>query len=202
MAKVSPRDASQALLYAAHQSQHPSQNWGAMCQKFVRSAYGIPSLFASAWAQWLGADSDDRHRGGSPSDAPVGSALCYKGSGRFGHIDLAANNFGNGTRAAWSNDLVRYGRINKVARTAPTTHWGQGYLGYLTAVNDYDLRLHKPQAAPKPKQTHRYLGINNAITNLEAALSTAQHQHDARDVAALKAEIARLKKMYLVLRRA
>jgi hypothetical protein len=201
---LSPRDTSQALLYAARQAQHPSRSWAGMCQMFVRSSYGIPSLFASAWAQWLGADPEDRHRGGHPSEAPVGAALCFKVSGRYGHIMLAANNFGNGTRAAWSNDLVAKGRIDKVARTSPTVHWGQGYLGYLTAVNDWDLRLNQPVAnrtPPKPKQDRRYQGIRTAITNLEAALETAQRQHDARDVTSLKQEIARLKDMYSKMRR-
>lgn len=198
---LSPRDTPEALLYAARQAQHPSRSWAGMCQMFVRTSYGIPSLFASAWAQWLGADAADRHRGGHPSEAPVGAALCYKGSGRYGHIMLAANNFGNGTRAAWSNDLVAQGRIDKVARTAPTVHWGQGYLGYLTAVNDYDLRLNHPKQPPKPKQTRRYLGIDNAIQNLESALETARDQHDARDATALRQEIARLKDMHSRMRR-
>lgn len=190
----SPRDFRQALDHAAAEHDHPSQDWEGFCQKFVRSCYGIPSLFGSAFAQWVGADPEDRHAGGKPSDAPLGSALVYKGSNPFGHIMLAARPFPNGTAAAWSNDLVRTGRIDKVARTAPTTAWGQGYLGYLTAINDVDLRYKRPQ-------NRRYEALAAGIRNLETALATAKVQRDAADVRALTAELGRLHTMYDTLRR-
>ena len=167
---------------------------------FVRMSYDIPPLFGTAYAQWLGADAEDRHPGGDPHDAPLGSALCYKGSSAAGHIMLAARKFTSGTGAAWSNDMVQYGEIDKVSRTSPVTSWNQRYLGYLTAVNDYDLRL-KTSQPPVPKQTKRYLGIKTAIHHLESALDTAKTQHDKSDVEELQKEIARLKKMYDHMRR-
>ena len=192
----SPRTFEQALAFARAESAHRSQDWHGYCQKFVRSAYNIPSLFGSAWAQWLGADDEDKHPGGDPADAPLGSALCYKGSSPFGHIDLAAREIG-----AWSNDLVRDGYIDWVPRTAPVTKWGQKYLGYLTAVNDYDLQL-KKDAPPKPKQTKRYTAIDKAVQKLEVSLATARAQKDHADVAALAAEVEHLKELYATLRRA
>lgn len=196
----SPRSWSEALTYAQDQAARPSFDWTGYCQMFVRSCYGIPALFGSAWAQWLGADGEDKHVGGSPADAPVGSALCFKGTGPYGHIDLAARPFDNGAPAAWSNDLVTYGDIDKVFRSAPTSNWGQPYLGYLTAVNDYDLQL-RANKPPKPKQTQRYHAVDKALNRIGHALETAKAQHDAHDVRVLEREVERLTRMYENLRR-
>lgn len=190
----SPRTTAQALEYAQHQHDHATEDWSGMCQRFVRSCYGIPPLFASAWAQWLGADDEDRHKGGDPRNAPTGSALCYKGTGTFGHIMLAARD----AYGAWSNDLKRDGEIDFVARLAPTSQWGQGYLGYLTAVNDYDLRL----PVPKPKETKRYRAVEKAIERIKVARKNARERGDHADVAALGVELDHLHDLYDALRHA
>lgn len=197
---TSPNTWREALEVAQCEAANPSADWTGYCQKFVRTTYGIPALFSSAWTQWLGADAEDRHIGGDPADAPIGSALCYKGSGIYGHIVLAARPFENGTPAAWSNDLVRYGDIDKVSRTAATSAWGQTYLGYLTAVNDYDLQL-KVTRPPKPKQNKRYEAIDKAALRLEHALETAKKQKDQSDAQAIREEIKRLRRLYSRLRR-
>ena len=197
----SPNTFNEALLVAQREAVNPSQNWAGYCQKFVRTTYGIPPLFSSAWAQWLGADDEDKHVGGHPDDAPLGSALCFKGTGPYGHIDLAARPFRSGKEGAWSNDLVDYGRIDKVLRTAPTSQWNQRYLGYLTAVNDYDLQLRTTRPAI-PKQDKRYLSVDKAINNLERALMTAKLNHDTEDIETLQRNIRRLKKLYETLRHA
>jgi hypothetical protein len=200
-----------ALAYARQQHAHVSMpaslrvqgfhDWEGACQGFVRSAYDIGALFGSAWAQWNGADPEDRHVGGSPDDAPLGAALCFKGSGVNGHIDLAAKHFKSGRTAAWSNDLVRNGQIDKVPRTAPVGAWGQRYLGWLSAVNDVDLPLSHGGKA-KPKQTKRYVAVESAMRNLEASLRTAKAQHDTADVTALEREVERLHGLYTKLRHA
>jgi hypothetical protein len=193
-----PNGPGQALLAAMHEHDHPSQNWKAYCQKFCRKVYEVPPLFSSAYTQWLGADPEDKHVGGHPDAAPVGALLCYKGSGKYGHIMVAANPFKSGTAGAWSNDLVRTGKIDKVSRTAPTTHWNQKYLGYLTAINHYDIA--KLKAKPKPKQ-RPYAAIYTSIEHMENALATAIRQHDVADQKVLRAEIARLKDLHTKLRR-
>lgn len=195
-----PRDFNDALKYAQVQDLRPSMDWTGYCQMFVRSCYGIPPLFSSAWTQWNGLDRDDKHAGGSPSDAPLGAALFYKGSGPYGHVMLAARPYKNGTPAAWSNDLVARGKIDKVARTAPTSAWNQKYLGWSDAINDYDLRL-KTSAPPKPKQDKPYKGIGRAIGILTDSRAVAKAQKDTADVATFDKEIARLKKMYAEMRR-
>lgn len=191
---ASPRTVEEALAYARAEHEDSSMDWEAYCQRFVRTAYGIPSLFGSAWAQWLGADDEDRHdaadHGHDPSAAPLGSALCYKGSGPYGHIMLAARDGG-----AWSNDLVRTGEIDWVRRTAPTKKWGQAYLGYLTAVNGYDLQL-KEAKPPKPKDTKRYAGIGRAIERLEGARDRAVALGDRKDARAIRAQLVELRELY------
>ncbi|NUS01927.1 MAG: hypothetical protein HOV97_05110 [Nonomuraea sp.] len=196
---VSPRNFHDALLYARGQVDHPSQDWTGYCQAFVRSCWGIPPLFGSAWAQWLGADDADKHIGGDIDAAPLGSALIFKGSGQYGHIEFATYPFPTHTSGSFSNDLVTTGRINKVSRRAATDKWGQQYMGYLTAVNDYDLQLGTPKA-PKPKQDKQYQAIAHAITRLERALETATKQKDAADIRVLNRQIRQLKHAYAVLR--
>lgn len=193
----SPRTFDEALAFARAESADPTEDWTGYCQRFVRTAYGIPSLFGSAWAQWLGADPEDRHAGGDPSDAPAGSALCFKGAGPFGHIDLGARD----EARAWSNDLVTVGDIDNVDRTAPTTKWGQRYLGYLTAVNDYDLQL-KVAGPPKPKQTKRYASVAKAIERMEDAVARAAELGEKRDARALRTELRDLRELYDLLRHA
>ena len=198
---TTPRWPSEALKYAQGQSTHPSRDWAGLCQMFVRSSYALPGGFSSAYLQWLGADPEDKHVGGDPTKAPVGVGLCYKGSGPDGHIMLSSHPFQSGTAAAWSNDLVKHGKINKVSRTAPTTAWGQKYLGYITSINHYDIKF--PQSATKPKpQTKKYGSILRSIDYLEQSLSTAVAQKDVADQKILKAEIARLDNLYKTLRRA
>lgn len=198
----SPHTLRESFAFAHSQAVNPTQDWTGYCQMFVRSCWGIPALFGSAWAQWLGADDEDKHIGGDIHDAPVGSALCFKGSSPFGHIDHAAPEFKNGNCGAWSNDLVTYGHIDKVLREAPTTEWGQKYLGYLTAVNDYDLQL-KKAAPPKPKQDKRYKSIEKAINRLEDhALKQARQDKDFSDVKQIQREIKDLKALYAKIRHA
>lgn len=190
MTVVSPRDYLGALDWMHAEHLDPSRSWAGLCQKDVRTSYGIGPLFGTAWLAWNGADPEDRHPGTNPSLAPLGSALYYKGSSAAGHVMLAARPFVTGVAAAWSNDLVTHGLIDKVARTAPTTAWRQRYLGFLTAVNDVNLRL-----APPP-QDKAYEAIGKAIANIAAALVKAREQGDAADVKTFTAEVARLKALY------
>lgn len=187
------RTYNEALAYAQAEHENETEDWEGYCQRFVRSCYGIPSLFSSAWAQWLGADDEDKHVSAFPAEAPLGAALCFKGSGPFGHIMLAARNDG-----AWSNDLVRTGDIDWVQRIRPTVQWGQGYLGYLTAVNDYDLQLREAKP-PKPK-LKRYASVQKAIDRMDRAIETAQAQKEWRDAKALRAERRHLVELYDLLR--
>jgi hypothetical protein len=135
-----PNTVSQALAFLREEHRNPSKSWKGLCQELVRTALGQPyGKYGSAWKQWQNTPANRKHEGGNPAHAPVGAALCYKGAGPNGHIMIACHPFPNGTPAAWSNDLVKPGKVNKVPRTAPTKIWGQKYLGYITNVNDKDI---------------------------------------------------------------
>lgn len=151
--KPTPNSIEEMLAFARAEHAQPSRNWKNDCQMFARRAYGdLDGGFGSAIAQWDGAPADHKHRGGDPDEAPLGALLCFvrrDGLG-FGHIMPAARPFPNGTAAAWSNDLVRTGFIDKAARTAPITEWGHRYLGYLWTVNGYEIPLAQKTPVGRP----------------------------------------------------
>jgi hypothetical protein len=134
-----PNVVSEALAFLRREHKSPSQSWKGMCQALCHAAYGVGAKYGSAYKQWQAAPANRKHVGGNPDNAPVGSLLCYKGAGPFGHIMVAAHPFPNGVGAAWSNDLVRPGKVDKVSRHAPIKVWGQQYLGYITTINDHDV---------------------------------------------------------------
>lgn len=175
------------------------RNWAGMCQSLFRRGWGSGGGFASAKAQWYGADPEDRHTGPAES-APVGAGLCFLG-GTYGHIMGAARPFRNDDSAAWSNDLVVTGDVDKVGRMRPVAKWGQQYVGWVTSVNGVDLRLGTGKP-PKPKQNKRYKMIARSIDNLEVARETALRQGDREDARLFTQEIRRLKGMYEEMRRA
>lgn len=135
-----PNVVSEALAFYRNQHKNPTRSWKNRCLELFRTAYGCPDgIYDTAYHQWLNTPADRKHVGGKPGDAPIGSGLCYKGTGPDGHIMIAAHPFPNGTPAAWSNDLVKTGSVNKVARNAPEKVWGQTYLGYIKNVADRDI---------------------------------------------------------------
>lgn len=194
---TAPRTVPQALAFAKAEHDNETQDWTNYCQRFVRSCYGIPALFSSAWAQWVGADDEDKHPGTDPSLAPVGAALCFRG-GTYGHIMLAAHP-ADGVDRAWSNDLVRQGDIDIVRRTAPVLQWGHVYVGWLSAVNDYDLNVPTGKP-PRPKEDKPYRRIEIAIGRLERAAENALKLNERRDAKVIRAEINHLREVYAELR--
>lgn len=204
---LSPRTFDESMTFAQRQHASGTDEWLGLCQKFTRSGWGIGPLFGSAAAQWHGADPEDRFPGTDPDKAPIGSALCFLGGSRgFGHIMPTSRDFPSGRPGAWSNDLVRAGRIDKVRRTAPVTAWGHRYVGYILAVNDVDLRAPQRRRYPRLGSAIERLGL--AHDDLEHARAQAAARSDAADVTAITAEIRainaeinRLKTAYDTLRR-
>lgn len=194
-----PVDYIAARNFYIGQSKHPSQDWTNFCQMLARMAYGIPALYGSAFAQWLGADSKHPHN--DLSSAPVGSLLCTKGSNPAGHIFYASRPFASGTPAGWSNDLVVTGDVDKVSRQAPHDHWGHKNLGHILEVNEHELDLTHGKP-PKPKQNKRYLSVKVAIDKMEHARDNAKASGDRHDVRLLNREIHDLKVLYSNIRHA
>jgi hypothetical protein len=137
---ATPNTVGESLLFMRQQHKNPTKSWKGRCQELFRTALGQDQgKYGSAYQQWLNTPDDRKHVGGNPNHAPIGSGLCFKGKGPNGHIMEAARPFSNGTQAAWSNDLVRPGKVDKVHRDAPIKIWGMEYLGYITNVNDKDI---------------------------------------------------------------
>lgn len=196
---LTARTVEEALEFARAESTNRSRDWTRYCQAFVRSCWGLPAFYSSARAQWLGAAKDDRHEGGDPDDAPVGAALCWASS-PHGHISLAGRTpKGGSVKGSWSTDIKRRGWPDWCPRDAPRSQWGQPYLGFLTSVNGWDLRLETPDARPEPQEPARYLQVQKAGDRLAQALATAQRRGDDRDAVVLTRELARLRRIYELL---
>lgn len=190
----------QALEFAQRESASRSQDWTGYCQMFVRKAYGIGPGSASAWAQWLALDDDERHsadeKGGLPADAPLGAALFFKGSSPFGHVALKKRDQ-DGRLFMWSNDLRRVGQIDAVSVNAPYRQWGQTYLGWGETLNNADLPLEVRRRKPRERP---YDGIGEAVARLEGARETARRQKDWEDFRLLVEEIGHLRRLDASLR--
>lgn len=207
-AHVSPNDWKQALAWFQREADKPfgqapteSGTWLGWCLVDARMSFSVPPLAKSAWASWLIADDDAKHVTSDLSKAPYGAALISKGSSPFGHIWIAARPFPNGEPAAWSNDLVRHGHLDKVHREAPRDVWSHKIIGWMTEINGYDLRI-KENKPPKPKQDKRYKAIAVAINRLEHAREVARKDHDHQDAQHLTQEIRDLKELYAEARHA
>lgn len=203
-----PNNRAEALAYARAQRDHldpPAKygsTWNNDCQAFVHVAYGLlTGGFATAFAQWVGMDAEDRHPTSDLSKAPVGALLFSRGSNPAGHVWLAAFDFPNGTPGSFSTDMNAkvFGGISKVPRNAPRDRWSQDLLGWGTSVNGYrlDLSGSKPARAIEPRQ---YKRVARAINNLENALENAvrgDREHDAR---LIRTEVRHQKELYSELR--
>jgi hypothetical protein len=192
---LTARTVDEALAFARRESADRSRDWTRYCQAFVRSCWGLPAFYGSARAQWLGAAGADKHEGGSPDDAPVGAALCWASS-PSGHITLAGRRAEDGTWGSWSTDIKRRGWPDWCPRDAPRSQWGQPYLGFLTSVNGYDLKLEEKDAVPELQEPVRYLQVQKAGDRLAQALATAQRRGDSDDAEVLTRELARLRRIY------
>lgn len=121
------RNINEAIAYGRGQIDHPSQQWVALCQSFVRNCYGVPAWAPSAYDAWL--KIPVKHRQLGPIEqAPRGAAIYFKrnkaGSERPGHVVLATKT------ACLSNDIYRHGGIDNAPRTVFEPKWNMGYLGW------------------------------------------------------------------------
>lgn len=204
-----PNNRTAALAYARAQWQHldPPAKYGSTwhndCQAFAHVCYGLlTGGFATAYAQWLGLDPEDRHPTTDTSKAPVGALMFSRGANPAGHVWLAAWPFPNDTPGSWSPDFNAevYGGISKVPRNAPRDRWGHTILGWGTSINGYRLDL-TGNGVAKAIESKHYKRIARAINNLENALAVAQRNHDIHDVRLIETEVRHQKALYSELRR-
>jgi hypothetical protein len=194
-ALVAPRNAPEAIAWYAGQHEHPDKDYLALCLQFSRLGRGIPPQQPYAYAAWLAIDPDGKQVGGRPEDAPLGSFLFFKGpSSIFGHIMPKTRPFESHRAAAWSNDLVRAGKIDKVSVRGPIDRWGQSYLGHSWELHGYDMQVGK-LTKPKPKDDKPYVMLERAAHNIGVSLDTARGEHDKDDVEKIRALLRRTERL-------
>lgn len=122
------------------------------CQKYVRSAWEVASLYGSAIDAWYGAV--DRHPG--DRSPPLGAPMYYEG-GNYGHVVI-------GTKAdaapMRSTDMPHSGVVGEDVISWIENHWGYRYLGWTGDINGVDLPLEtedemKPEDWDKLRQIVR-----------------------------------------------
>lgn len=123
--KYLPRTVAEVMAFARGEIKSPDIDYSVLCQRFCRTAYGVPAWASSARKAWDAIPANRKHVGGKPTDAPRG-ALLYYDIGQFGHVAIAAG-VKTDTRCI-SNDYVRRGKIDYAPRALP--RWGVKYLGW------------------------------------------------------------------------
>lgn len=103
------------------------------CQKYVRSAWEVASLYGSAIDAWYGAV--ERHPG--DRKPPLGAPLYYEG-GQYGHVVINRQADTNGIRGT---DMPSSGVVGEDVIAWVENHWGYRYLGWTGDINSVDLPL-------------------------------------------------------------
>lgn len=125
--KLLPRTVNEVIQWSREQRRDPTQSWAGLCQSHCRQAYGVSAWAPSAIAAWQRIPEGEKHKGGSPEDAPRGALLYYEG-GQYGHVAIAT-----GIKTddkCLSNDYVERGMIDYAPRSF--ARWGLRYLGFST----------------------------------------------------------------------
>lgn len=125
-ASEGPRSPHDALAWAHNQIGIPG--WSGMCLSFVRTAYNLPGVYASATDAWNGAQY--KHRTNDWHDIPIGAPVFGEGSNPDGHVAL---NDGDGYMVT-TNTATGY-----PVRQSYATWKGYGYtpLGWTEDLNGY-----------------------------------------------------------------
>jgi hypothetical protein len=125
MTSLLSRDVDEAIAWGRGQISHPTQDWTGMCQSFVRQCDGVGAWASSAIKAYDSIPDSEKVAGGSPFDAPRGSAIYFAG-GSYGHVALCIGKTTN--TKCLSNDYVRRGKIDEAPRDFP--RWGLTYVGW------------------------------------------------------------------------
>lgn len=118
---------SKALNWIESQSDNPSKSWFQRCLEMVRTSLGVPGGVRTAALSY--AATKKRHDGTPPPGVPV-----WWSGGQYGHVALSA-----GGGMAWSNDILRKGKIDKHPIDLIARKWGFTYKGWSEDVNGVDV---------------------------------------------------------------
>lgn len=123
---------------AMGESVHPSQNWSGMCLKFTRTCLGVGALHASAFEAWRAAGGALGANTHTLLAAPAGVPVFWSGGPHgYGHVAIA-----DGQGYVWSSDILRAGKVDRVAISKIHDKWGLKYLGWSETLNGVRVHPH------------------------------------------------------------
>lgn len=157
---------SAALARAIAEHRDPTQDWEAMCLRFVRTCLGVPARYSYATQAY----QHTTKRGGTTGDPPPAVPIWWAG-GRYGHVALSA-----GGGYCWSNDILRVGKVDKVTISTITRGWGMDYKGWTEDINGVDVYA----AAPVPftaRRVHASAVLDASRRDPAAPQGIASHPH-------------------------
>lgn len=137
------RDFEAAKAFALNQHLHPRPGgWFNQCQKFSRQCVGAPPFGTSARKAFNAIPAANRHTSSPP---PPGSIAYY------GHADRGAGHavFVVEGGRVWSNDILRRGRIDRVAWDIFIPKWHLPYRGWIDACPSGRLPVASAPSAPR-----------------------------------------------------
>lgn len=111
------------------------------CLKWVRTCWGVGSLYGSAIEAWNGARK--KHPG--DRNPPTGAPCFYRG-GTYGHIVVFRE---RGSSKIRSTDCQTAGRVSNDALSWPERTWGQTYLGWTEDLNGVELPIDASDDKPE-----------------------------------------------------
>lgn len=138
-----PRSRSDAISWGKSQVGHGG--WYRMCQKFVRSCYGLGGLYPTAASAFNNAEH--KHRTGDYKNVPRGVPFFWdRRDGGAGHVALTLGLDHDGYRLCLSNDVVTPGVINIVRMHRIEREWNYPPAGWTEDLNGSRIWTPKPES--------------------------------------------------------
>jgi len=111
------------------------------CQQYVRTSFGVGSLYGSAAEAWE--HVNHKHRTENGNNCPRGVPVFWTGGSHgYGHVAVST---GNGY--CWSTDAGGPGQVAKVSINGLTSRWGLNFQGWAEDINE-----HQVYVIPEPKK--------------------------------------------------
>lgn len=191
--KISPRNTKETAEFIRNERANPSKSWKGRCLELQRTARGLPAVHPSALSAALATPEEDRvykiedlRRGMvAYSDDP-------NDSNPYGHTYFIAGRSVDNTIWTWSNDVDDVHNIGLVPLSFYDYSWGDKFMFGAISLNGYDLL--GTNGLPVAKPGHDFLGKNyeEAIKAVKKAISYHKTTGNARLVAALRRDLAKL----------
>lgn len=141
---VKPRTAAQAIAFAKAEAAKPAQikKWHAMCLYFVRSCFGLPSVYGKAKTAWEGAKY--RHATTNADSIPAGVPVFWRTGTVNWHIAISI-----GGGRCYSTDIGGKGKVGLIGIAELSRRWGATLLGWSEDLNGFRVYT-KPKTPAKP----------------------------------------------------